>query len=174
MFQVYSLPKSISIAETKEPIIQYRNLSQEEAAVGVLSQLHEGMGWVMMHVMQFLQLKKPPRDIRGVVPGNLNPVERMFIYTNVIEPVDMNDSTTRLLRMVNTSGRAFTTTQVEFMFPIYLPVKKGKISRIVILISNDQGDPVPFQVGTVIITLHFRRREPRRGKEQRLTTAVYI
>ena len=44
----------------------------------------------------------PPRKIRAVTPGMLNPVQRMYVYTNIIEPVDMNDGSKKLLKLVNT------------------------------------------------------------------------
>lgn len=120
-----------------------------------------GLGWVMYHMKALLGKKKTPSLIRGMLPGNLNPVERMFVYTNIIEPIDFNDETVKLLKLVNTRGKIFTTTQEEFTHPTYFPVQKGKISRIEILITDDRGKPVSFQVGTVILTLHFRKL--RRG-----------
>jgi hypothetical protein len=97
-------------------------------------------------------------DIKGVTPGNLNPVERMFIYTNIIEPVDVNEKAMRLLRMVNTRGEPFKTTHEEFTKPSYLPVEKGKFSVIEVYVSDASGKPVPFQIGTLMLMLHFRRR----------------
>jgi hypothetical protein len=158
--------------ESGEPVLHFRGISEEERQTGVLTPLHEGMGWVVYHADRLTHMKRPPPDIRGVVPGNLNPVERMFIYTNIVEPMDVNEASHRLLRMINTRGKVFTTTEEEFMQPIYLPVKKGKISRIEILIANAQRERVPFEVGTVILTLHFRRRERR--ERSTLRTAIYV
>jgi hypothetical protein len=162
MFESYS-----ALPTSEEMVMEYSS-----APTGGLNPMQEGRGWVKYHMVKFLREKRPPPDIRGMLPGTLNPVERMFIYTNIIDPVDVNDDSVRLLKMLNTSGKAFSTTQVEFLAPVYLPVKKGKISRIEILITDDQGERVPFELGTVILTLHFRRHEVRgQGK---LTTAVYI
>jgi hypothetical protein len=99
----------------------------------------------------------PWRKIKGSVPGNLNSVERMFIYTNIIEPVDFNSKSSRLLRMINTRGDPFQTTHEEFVKPIYLPVQKGKLSVIEVYITDASGKQVPFQTGTLVLMLHFRR-----------------
>jgi hypothetical protein len=40
---------------------------------------------------------------------------------------------------------------------MYHTVQKGKISMIDVLIADESGDPVSFQIGTVILTLHFRK-----------------
>lgn len=171
MFQAYSTMK---LSDSPDSLIKldFKSLTVKEGRSEPLSAEHEGMGWVIFHLVKLMNLKKPPTDIHAVIPGNLNPVERMFIYTNIIEPVDMNNKPVRLLKMVNTSGKAFSTTQQDFLQPLYLPVKKGRIMRIEVLIMNDQGEPVPFQIGTVMLTLHFRRREAR--GEKRLRTAVYV
>jgi hypothetical protein len=95
--------------------------------------------------------------INAKTPGVLNPVERMFVYMNIIDPIDFNDTFVKLLKLVNTSGESFKTTQEDFLNPMYHPVQKGKISMIDVLIANESGDPVSFQIGTVVLTLHFRK-----------------
>jgi hypothetical protein len=117
---------------------------------------------LMYHFKALAELEHPSLEsIKGVMPGILNPVQRMYVYTNIIEPVDMNDKSVKLLKLVNTSGTRFKTTQEEFMNPLYTKVKKGKISLVEVFIANDSGDPVPFQLGTVVLTLHFRRARRR-------------
>lgn len=100
----------------------------------------------------------PLSSIKGVTPGSLNPVERMFIYTNLIEPVDFNGGSNRLLRMINTHGEPFKTTHEEFLKVIYLPVQKGQVSVIEVYVTDASGKPVPFQSGTLMLMLHFRRQ----------------
>lgn len=113
---------------------------------------------MMMRRMKLLMFEDDlPKTIKGVTPGNLNPVQRMWVYMNIIEPVDMNDSSVKLLKLVNTRGQSFRTTQEEFTHPTYLSLKKGKHSMIEVQILGDSGDPVPFQSGTVVLTLHFQK-----------------
>jgi hypothetical protein len=112
---------------------------------------------VMFHMQSLFSEPELPATIKGVTPGMLNPVQRMFVYMNIIEPVDMNDRTVKLLKLVNTRGEPFKTTQEEYTHPTYFALQKGKISMIEVLIADETGDPVPFQNGTVVLTLHFRR-----------------
>jgi hypothetical protein len=122
-----------------------------------------GLGITLFHLSKILYEKELPKSIKGIIPGNLNPVQRMFIYTDIIQPIDFNETAIQLLRMVNTRGSAFSTTHEEFLQPIYLPLRKGKISMIHVYIADDQQSRVSFQVGTVVLTLHFRRRQLRFG-----------
>jgi hypothetical protein len=109
-------------------------------------------------LMKFYIHEAVPRRIKGVTPCQMNPVQRMYIYTNIIEPVDMNDGTKQLLKMVNTRGEPWKTTHEVFTHPMYLPVRKGgKIGMIHVLICDATGTPVSFQSGTVVLTLHFRK-----------------
>lgn len=95
--------------------------------------------------------------LKGVTPGIINPVQRMFVYTNIIQPIDMNEKGVKLLKLVNTRGEPFKTTHEDFLNPTYLPLLRGTHSMISVLITDENGDPVSFQSGTVVLTLHFRR-----------------
>lgn len=112
---------------------------------------------LMYHLKELFKDEWIPMQILGETPCIVNPVQRMYIYTNIIEPLDMNDQAVKLLKLVNTRGSAYKTTHEEFSLLTYLPVQKGKISMIEVLIADESGDPVPFQIGTLVLTLHFRR-----------------
>lgn len=118
--------------------------------------------WSLSRFSQFLTAgyHKVPETLemlKGIIPGMLNPSERMFVYTNIIEPIDMNDSSVKMLKMVNTQGIAFKTTHEEYNQPTYLPLMKGQHSMIEILIMDASGTLVPFQNGTLLLTLHFQK-----------------
>lgn len=117
-----------------------------------------GLFTVWYYLYKILACKALMATIKATTPGNLNPVERMYIYTNLIEPIDFNDGAVRLLKMVNTRGDPFKTTHEEFVKPNYLPVEKGKMSIIEVYVTDASGKQVPFQVGTLMLMLHFRRR----------------
>ena len=143
--------------QMKEWISEMRRIQRSPYAEDMTRYEEKGMAQLLYHMTK-IQMEKPlPKIIRATVPGNLNPIQRMFVYTNIIYPVDFNDTAVRLLKMVNTSGVPFTTTHEEFLRPTYLPVQRGKISMIDVYITDYASNPVPFQVGTVILTLHFQR-----------------
>ncbi len=112
---------------------------------------------MMYHIQSLFSTPPLPKTIKGITPGMINPVQRMFVYINIIEPVDMNDKTIKLLKLVNTRGEPFKTTQEDYTHPTYMPLQKGKLSMVEVLIADESGEPVSFQNGTVVMTLHFRR-----------------
>lgn len=124
-----------------------------------------GLFTVWFYMYKVLACKALMATIKATTPGNLNPVERMYIYTNLIEPVDFNDGAVRLLKMVNTRGEPFKTTHEEFAKPSYLPVEKGKLSNIEVYVTDGTGKQVPFQVGTLMLMLHFRKRGLSRSNQ---------
>lgn len=140
------------------------NRLQHEWVGAFKGQLSEaaGMGLMvtedlMYHLKELVKFKPMQNTMRGVTPFSMNPVKRMYIYSNILDPIDVNDKGVRLLKLVNTYGSAFDMIQEEYTHPLYLPVRKGKISLIEVFIADESGDPVPFQLGTVVLTLHFRK-----------------
>lgn len=112
---------------------------------------------LMYSMHQILKGYKLPNKFKGIIPGVLNPVQRMFIYLNVLENIHFNNTSSKLLKIINTRGAFFKTTQEEFVNPTYLPVQRGKHNLFHVYIKNDRGENVPFQSGTVVLILHFRR-----------------
>jgi hypothetical protein len=156
---IYLDPDWIDIQRSMQDLKQRKARSVPTDVEGVVYSPQElGIARTVYHMTKLFNEKDLPSTIKAMTPGNLNPVQRMFVYLNIIKPVDFNDTAVKLLRMVNTRGMAFATTQEEFNRPVYLPLQKGKISMIQVYIADDQMHPVPFQVGTVLLTLHFRRR----------------
>lgn len=160
--QIYRCESESDLLKVIQPYISWDEVNkilgkQESHKFGGKS-LGNGLFEELMHHLKCL-VNEPfiPSVLRGVIPCSLNPVQRMYIYCNIIEPIGMNDKAVRLLKLVNTQGSAFKTVQEEFPHPMYLRVQKGKISLIEVLIADESGDPIPFQIGTSVLTLHFRR-----------------
>jgi hypothetical protein len=105
----------------------------------------------------------PEKVIVGEYMPRLNPALQLYIHSNIVQPVDMNDTTTDLMRVVNIKGAPGMMTQEVFFQPTYQPVeKRRKISMIHVYIKNEVGKFVPFVGGQVLMTLHFRRQRYRR------------
>jgi hypothetical protein len=124
--------------------------------------VQKDLTFLMYALKKLLEEKMVRRSIKSVTPGILNPVDRMYIYVNIIEPVDMNDTARKLLKIVNTRGKPYETTQEEFTNPAYLPLKKGRWTSIEVSILDNSGEPVSFQFGTSVLTLHFRKAQSKR------------
>ena len=168
----YLEPTGVKMKELYDTREDVRKLEVEELKNVSAHEHQEKQGElavIFLKVMNFLLenmkslCREPliPLALRGVTPGVINPIQRMFIYTNIIEPMDFNNKFVKLLKMVNTRGSPFKTTQEDFSQPLYHAVQKGKISVIEILIADEDGDPVSFQSGTAVLTLHFRKSQHR-------------
>ena len=125
-------------------------------------ELKQVMKFVFYNLKNFFSFDAVPNKLNAVMPGRINPIQRMFVYMNIVEPIDLNNKFVRLLKLVNTQGVPYKTTQDDFINPMYLPLQKGKISLIEVLIADETGEPVSFQSGTAVLTLHFRRAAKRR------------
>ena len=125
-------------------------------------EMKQVMKFVFSILKIFFSMDQVPSKLNAVMPGRINPVQRMFVYMNIVEPIDLNNKFVRLLKLVNTQGVPYKTTQDDFVNPMYLPVQKGKISLIEVLIADETGEAVSFQSGTLVLTLHFRKSVKRR------------
>ena len=92
----------------------------------------------------------------------LNAIRRqLFVYTDISEPVIVGDSRTSLLRIVPVNLRNYTfgSNQYQTFAPVkYIPLKTDNFSTITIDIRDDVGEKIPFEFGTLIATLHFRKK----------------
>lgn len=86
--------------------------------------------------------------------------DKLFVYTDICESYVTGDVQTPLLRIVpvDTTNYVYGSTQTKsFSPPNYIPLLRSEFNTIDIDIRTHTGDPVPFQSGTLIVTLHFKR-----------------
>ncbi len=83
----------------------------------------------------------------------------LYVYTNIVEPRVVGDSLVPLLRIVpvqGTNGKMVATTYENVQ---YAPVQVKQFQTIDVYIRDDTGQPVSFERGKVVVTLHLRRRQ---------------
>lgn len=81
-----------------------------------------------------------------------------YVYTNIIEHQLVGDTMAPLLRVVPIRGdKSDTNRSEEFRHVFYFPTINSRSDQIEILIRRDNGEPVSFQTGKVVITLHFKK-----------------
>lgn len=102
--------------------------------------------------------------IVGERPANLsNSLPTMLmIYTDICEPYITGDIQARLLRVVslNVDDYTYGSTRIKsFSPPMYLPLLFNSFQTIEIDIRDQQGLPIPFDYGTLTVTLHFKQVE---------------
>ena len=99
------------------------------------------------------------------VPGiaSLGPVldrgiYSLFVYCDVCREVRVGNSLVPLLRNVSyTKGNYGDHITMSYDYPLYVPLSRRYIDSIEIKIADDTGEPVPFEEGKAVLTLHFRR-----------------
>jgi len=88
--------------------------------------------------------------------------DKLFVYCDVCASYITGDARTPLLRIVPVSlaghNYAYGTNLVRnFSPPHYIPLQKTNFRRIEIDIRDQLGKRIPFESGTLTVTLHFRR-----------------
>ena len=84
----------------------------------------------------------------------------LYVYSNIVEPQIVGDVQAKLLRIVGVKEKSRMVNHVESFHHVqYLPVSDNGTETIEMLIKRDDGRPVLFQTGKVIVTLHFKKVE---------------
>jgi hypothetical protein len=90
----------------------------------------------------------------GVIAGGLH---SLYVYCDVAENVPVGDTEAPLLRIVDAGGKSGEDVCRTCDRPRYVPLQKKRFDSIEIVIRNDIGEPVAFEGGKLMVTLHFRR-----------------
>ena len=83
----------------------------------------------------------------------------LYVYCDVLECGPVGDTQAPLLRIVNTDGEHGRIIHRSYEKARYLPLQKKHFDSLEIDIRTDTGVPVPFEHGSLVITLHFRQRK---------------
>ena len=81
----------------------------------------------------------------------------LYVYCDAAEAIPMSDIKAPLLRVVDAAGNCGDSIHRLYTTPQYMPVSKKEFNTLEIDIMYDTGRPVPFEIGKVVATLHFRR-----------------
>ena len=81
----------------------------------------------------------------------------LYIYCDILEYVSVGDTKAPLLRIVPVDGRNGESIYKVFGEPRYIPLQKKNFQSIEINIRDDIGNPIPFETGKLVVTLHFRQ-----------------
>jgi len=84
----------------------------------------------------------------------------MFVYTDICESYITGDVRTPLLRTVPLDVESYVYGSVKyksFSTSKYIPLLHTDLQTIEIDIRNEFGQPIPFEYGTLTVTLHFKR-----------------
>ncbi len=112
-------------------------------------------------LMEFLGLheKWSATDLFGTDAFDPNRgLNLMYVYCDVASHAIVGYTKSPLLRIRNVAGNYGEVVRYIYERPHYLPIGRREFDSIEITINNELGEPMPFQYGKSIVTLHFRRR----------------
>ena len=102
--------------------------------------------------------ESPMSIVEGSNSISFTPSNLVFVYTNIIEPENVDDSRMRMLEMMSIrSVSDGKMDQIEFSNTHYKTLDVDIISEIEIFIATSLGKPVPFRYGPATLQLHFWR-----------------
>lgn len=104
-------------------------------------------------VAQSVRSEQPASLARGIP-------DQLFVYTDIITPRIVGDVHTPLLRIIqtDTKNNVYGATQTKTLSPTnYIPLLLSNFRTIEIDIRDSLGMPIPFEFGTLTVTLHFKR-----------------
>ena len=78
----------------------------------------------------------------------------LYVYCDIIQPQYVGDTLVPLLRIIPVEGEDGQRISKSFLRPQYLPVSRKQFESIEVNIKRDTGQPVPFEFGRVLLTLH--------------------
>ena len=81
----------------------------------------------------------------------------LYVYCYIIQSQYVGDALVPLLRIVPVEGKDGERISKSFIRPQYLPVSRRQFETIEVNIKGDTGESVPFELGKVLLTLHFRQ-----------------
>ena len=83
----------------------------------------------------------------------------IYVYSSIVQNQLVGDSLVPLLRVVPIRGaRDELYRSEEFLHPYHLPTVNETTAELRFYLRRDDGTPISFKTGKVVLTLHFRRR----------------
>ena len=74
-----------------------------------------------------------------------------------MQPQIVGDTSAQLLKSIPAEGTFGDIIAKTFTNIQYVPIQRKLFEDVEILLRSDTGDPVPFEHGKVVTTLHFRQ-----------------
>ena len=85
-------------------------------------------------------------------------VKGIFIYSDLVQSRPVGDFVVPLLRTLPPVDKARDTTHYLFEKPHYMSLARYQFDTVELLLTSDRGQPISFDNGHTIATLHFRRK----------------
>jgi hypothetical protein len=90
--------------------------------------------------------------------ANRNNFSTIYTYCDIVKPQIVGDVNAQLLRSIPVEGKHDDIVTNTFTNIQYVSVQTKSFGDVEVLLRNDTGNPVPFERGKVVTTLHFKQR----------------
>ena len=90
----------------------------------------------------------------GDITASINTI---YVYCDIVQPQVVGDANVKLLRSVPIDGEVGKVVTRNYNNVQYVPVQTKTFGDIEILLRDDTGNPLSFEHGKVLVTLHFQR-----------------
>ena len=81
----------------------------------------------------------------------------MYVYTDIIQPTIVGDKLAPLLDIIPVQGEANRMHAYRMEKPRYVPLRQKSVAFPELELMTDEGEPIPFTNGRVVVKLHFKR-----------------
>ena len=88
-------------------------------------------------------------DTLSVVSSLKERVLNLYVYADIVEPHPVGDTQANLLRIVPVKDKEGGIVLEEFATPLYFRLSRSNFNTVNILITDDNGNEVPFEDATV-------------------------
>ena len=85
-------------------------------------------------------------------------VKGIFVYSDLVQSRPVGDAVVPLLRTLPPVDKSKETVHYLFEKPHYMPLARYQFDTVELLLTSDKGEPISFENGHTIATLHFRRK----------------
>ena len=85
-------------------------------------------------------------------------VQSLFVYSDLAAPRTVGDRVVPLLRTLPPTDKRRDMAYFLFENPHYVELARNNFDTIHLLLTSDKGEPISFESGQTIATLHFRRK----------------
>ena len=83
----------------------------------------------------------------------------IYLYYDLVEPRMVGHVLIPLLSVIPVKEKSRTNIAKRYKKLLYRPILKKNIADIYISIRDDQGQPIRFRKGKVIVMLHLRQKK---------------
>ena len=102
-------------------------------------------------------VERHKKTVESPYISDLSVLSAIYVYCDIVEPQVVGDTNAQLLRSIPLEGKFGDIISETFVNIQYSMVQRKLFEDIEILLRGDTGDPVPFERGKVVVTLHPRK-----------------